>query len=109
MAVLRLPHQPPKRGGVIVSPEQNRGCHSKPPCVCHVEPDPRRRGNPFGESTSAGLGIRWLYDRRDLAEARAELAQWLTKWAARYPKLPAWVEETIKETLTFYKLPRHHH
>lgn len=53
--------------------------------------------------------LRWLYDRRDLAEARADLAQWLTKWAARYPKLTAWVEETIEETLTFYKLPRRHH
>ena len=29
--------------------------------------------------------------------------------ASRYPKLVAWVEETIEETLTFYKLPRQHH
>ncbi|HTY70692.1 MAG TPA: transposase, partial [Alphaproteobacteria bacterium] len=30
-------------------------------------------------------------------------------WGARYPKLVAWVEETIDETLTFYRLPRQHH
>jgi putative transposase len=53
--------------------------------------------------------LRWLYDRRDLAEARADLAQWLAKWQAKYPKLTDWVEETIEETLTFYRLPRRHH
>ena len=27
----------------------------------------------------------------------------------KYPKLCAWVEENIEETLTFYRLPREHH
>nr|WP_287122895.1 transposase [Mesorhizobium sp.] len=31
--------------------------------------------------------LRWLYDRRDLAEAKADLAAWLAKWSARYPRL----------------------
>lgn len=53
--------------------------------------------------------LRWIYDRRDLAEARADLAQWLAKWQAKYPRLTDWVEETIEETLTFYRLPRRHH
>src|SRR5690606_32134987 len=53
--------------------------------------------------------LRWIYDRRDLAEARADLAQWLGKWQGKYPKLTDWVEETIEETLTFYRLPRRHH
>jgi putative transposase len=53
--------------------------------------------------------LRWLYDRRDFAEARRDLAAWLTKWQATYPKLCAWVEEHIEETLTFYRLPRQHH
>jgi hypothetical protein len=39
--------------------------------------------------------LRWLYDRRDLAEARRDLAAWLTKWQATYPKLCSWVEEHI--------------
>ena len=52
---------------------------------------------------------RWLHDRRDLAEARRDLAAWLTKWQARYPKLTGWVEENIEETLTFHRLPRQHH
>ena len=38
-----------------------------------------------------------------------DLAAWIAKWGARYPKLVAWVEETIEETLTFYRLPRQHH
>ena len=50
-----------------------------------------------------------MYDRRDLAEARADLAAWLMKWEGRYPKLTAWVEETIDETFTYYRLPRRHH
>ena len=29
----------------------------------------------------------WLCDRRDLPEAHRDLAAWLTKWAAKYPKL----------------------
>jgi putative transposase len=53
--------------------------------------------------------LRWLYDRRDLAEARRDLAAWLAKWQATYPKLCSWVEEHIEETLTFYRLPRQHH
>jgi putative transposase len=53
--------------------------------------------------------LRWLYDRRDLTEARRDLAAWLAKWQGTYPKLCSWVEEHIEETLTFYRLPRQHH
>lgn len=53
--------------------------------------------------------LRWLYDRRDFGEARRDLAAWLAKWQATYPKLCSWVEEHIEETLTFYRLPRRHH
>ena len=53
--------------------------------------------------------LRWLYDRRSVEEARHDLAAWIAKWGARYPRLVAWVEETIEETLTFYRLPRQHH
>ena len=53
--------------------------------------------------------LRWLYDRRDLTEARRDLAAWLAKWSGKYPKLTGWVEENIDETLTFYRLPRQHH
>ena len=53
--------------------------------------------------------LRWLYDRRDLAEARADLAAWLTKWSSKYPRLTGWAEETIEQTLTFFRLPRQHH
>jgi putative transposase len=53
--------------------------------------------------------LRWLYDRRDLAEARRDLAAWLAKWQGTYPKLCSWVEDNIEETLTFYRLPRQHH
>jgi putative transposase len=53
--------------------------------------------------------LRWIYDRRDAQEARRDLAAWLTKWESRYPKLCAWVEENIEETLSFYRLPQQHH
>jgi transposase-like protein len=53
--------------------------------------------------------LRWIYDRRDLAEARADLAAWIGKWQAKYPRLVAWVEDNIEETLTFYRLPHQHH
>ena len=53
--------------------------------------------------------LRWLYDRRSIEETRQDLAAWIAKWGARYPKLVAWVEENIEETLTFYRLPRQHH
>jgi putative transposase len=53
--------------------------------------------------------LRWLYDRRDLIEARRDLAAWLAKWSAKYSKLTGWVEDNIDETLTFYRLPRQHH
>lgn len=53
--------------------------------------------------------LRWLYDRRDLAEAKADLAAWLAKWSPRYPRLTGWAEDNIERTLTFFRLPRQHH
>lgn len=53
--------------------------------------------------------LRWLYDRRDLAEARKDLAAWLARWQEKYPKLCAWAEDNIEETLSFYQLPLGHH
>lgn len=55
------------------------------------------------------LELRWLYDRRDLEEARRDLTAWLTRWQERYPKLCLWVEANIEETFTFYRQPREHH
>jgi len=53
--------------------------------------------------------LRWIYDRRELSEAKSDLAAWLRKWSPRYPKLTGWAEEAIEETFTFYRLPRQHH
>jgi putative transposase len=53
--------------------------------------------------------LRWIYDRRDLAEVRADIKAWLVKWQAKYPKLCDWVEDNIEETLTYYRLPLVHH
>lgn len=55
------------------------------------------------------MELRWIYDRRNLEEAQRDVAVWLAKWSARYPKLCSWVEENIPETLSFYRLPRQHH
>jgi transposase-like protein len=54
------------------------------------------------------LELRWMYDRRDLSEVRRDLAAWLAKWSAKYPKLTNWVEENIEETLTYFRLPLVH-
>lgn len=53
--------------------------------------------------------LRWLYDRRSLAEAKQDLAAWLTKWETKYPKLCSWVEENVERTFTFYRWPLAHH
>jgi putative transposase len=53
--------------------------------------------------------LRWIYDRRDLAEAQKDLAQWLERWSKKYQKLCEWVEDNIGETLAFYRLPLQHH
>jgi putative transposase len=53
--------------------------------------------------------LRWIYDRRDLAEVRRDLAAWLCKWSGKYTRLCSWVEENIEETLTYYRLPLSHH
>ena len=53
--------------------------------------------------------LRWIYDRRDLQEARRDLGVWIRKWENRYGKLCAWVEENVEQTLTFYQWPRAHH
>ena len=53
--------------------------------------------------------LRWMYERRNVEEARRDLKQWLEKWSGKYPKLCAWVETNIEETWTFYRLPVAHH
>jgi putative transposase len=53
--------------------------------------------------------LRWLYDRHDVEQARQDLAIWLAKWQAKYPKLCNWVEANIEETFSFYRLPVEHH
>lgn len=53
--------------------------------------------------------LRWIYERRNVEEARRDLAAWLTKWESRYAKLCDWAESNIEETLTFYRLPQQHH
>jgi putative transposase len=53
--------------------------------------------------------LRWLYDRRDVQEAKRDLEAWLNKWQKRYRKLCDWVEENIEETWTFYRLPQRHY
>jgi putative transposase len=53
--------------------------------------------------------LRWIYDRRNVEEARRDLAAWLARWSGKYPKLCDWVEGNIEETLTFYRLPLQHH
>ncbi|MBB2713070.1 IS256 family transposase [Rhizobium sophoriradicis] len=53
--------------------------------------------------------LRWIYDRRDIDEAKADLAAWLGKWSGKYPRLTGWVEEAIEQTFTFFRLPRTHH
>ena len=53
--------------------------------------------------------LRWMYERRNVDEARRDLKQWLEKWNGKYPKLCGWVEANIEETWTFYRLPVAHH
>lgn len=53
--------------------------------------------------------LRWLYDRRNLNEARKDLAAWLSRWQEKYPRLCSWVEDNIEETFSFYRLPQGHH
>jgi transposase-like protein len=55
------------------------------------------------------MELRWLYDRRDVNEARQDLEAWVKRWSAKYSKLCAWAEENIEATWTFYRLPREHH
>jgi hypothetical protein len=77
-----------RRTGLNISPRRS---HSSPqPADCLQE-------------------LRWLYDRRDLPEARRDLAAWLAKWSGKYSKLTGWIEENIDETLSFYRLTRQHH
>jgi putative transposase len=53
--------------------------------------------------------LRWLYDRRNLAEAQKDLSAWIARWQGVYPRLCDWVKANIEETLTFYRLPIGHH
>ena len=75
-------------------------------CTSSATPWTISRARP---TTTACRRLRWLYDRRTVEEARRDLSAWIAKWGNRYHKLVDWVEETIEETFTFYRLPRQHH
>ena len=53
--------------------------------------------------------LRWLYDLRDVREARLHLQRWRAKWAGKYGKLCDWVEANREETWTYYRQPLAHH
>src|SRR6201991_2786553 len=53
--------------------------------------------------------LRWIYDRRELAEVKRGLAAGLNKGGNKYARLCTWVEDNIEETLTYYRLPVSHH
>src|SRR4029077_17002204 len=48
---------------------------------------------------------RGLSARRAGEEPRHDLAAWIAKWGVRYPRLVAWVVETIEAGRCFYRLP----
>jgi putative transposase len=48
-------------------------------------------------------------DRRELVEARRDIAAWLAKGHDKHSKLCDWVEDNIEETLTCYRLPQQRH
>jgi putative transposase len=64
---------------------------------------------PRRSMTIAFASFRWFYDRRELSEVRRDIAAWLLKWQAKYPKLCVWVEENIEEASSYYRLPLPHH
>lgn len=49
--------------------------------------------------------LRWIYDRRDLTEARVDLAAWLAKWGGRYPRLSAWARKTSSRRSPSFACP----
>jgi putative transposase len=53
----------------------------------------------------AALPVRPARRRR----GEADLAAWLQRWQATYPRLCDWVEAKIEPTLSCYRLPRQHH
>src|SRR5579883_1163254 len=39
------------------------------------------------------LELRWIYERKNIEEAKVDLHVWLKKWGQIYPKLCSWVED----------------
>lgn len=64
---------------------------------------------PRRADESCLMGLRWIYERPNIEEARLALGAWLREWTEKYPKLCSWVEDNIEQTLTYLALPRGHH
>ncbi len=69
--------------------------------------------NTVIQSRATGARKCWRRSERGTCSSAMEIVygQGLDRKApsGKYPKLTGWVEESIDETLTFYRLPRQHH
>src|SRR6201993_2021388 len=54
------------------------------------------------------LELRWMYDRRDLAEVRRDPRGLARQMGRQIPRLTGWVEENTEETLPYSRLPLAH-
>jgi putative transposase len=50
-----------------------------------------------------------VHFRRNIGEARKDLAGWLERWQGKYPRLTDWAEERSEEAWTVYRLLLPHH
>jgi hypothetical protein len=66
----------------------------------HVLKDEEPRHPPV-----SSLGAALAAHHRDLPRAHRDLGAGLATWSGNNPELASWVEESIDETLTFYRLP----
>jgi len=52
--------------------------------------------------------LRDVFAAPDLAEAQRRAQQMIEHWSRRLPEFAEWLEETIEQTLTVFRLPRKH-
>lgn len=77
-------------------------------CQFHFQQNAQAQVPKAEQRAQIGSDLRSIFNAQDRLEADAKTKKVIEKWSTPAPKLAAWLEETIAESLTVFAFPESH-